>query len=168
MKMSRRAKRMQRNHKRNKASGTLNLTALMDIFTILVFFLMVNQSEVEIQNNDDIKLPVSISENKPNEQVTIMVSQADILVQGRPILSTADAKKEKGEQLPQLKKELEYLATRSPLPPALKAQGRPITIMGDKGIPYTLLKKVMNTSAKSGFNNISLAVESKPPQEGGA
>jgi len=167
MKMSRRAKRMQRNHKRNKASGTLNLTALMDIFTILVFFLMVNQSEVEVQNNDDIKLPVSISENKPNEQVTIMVSAADILVQGRAVLSTADAKKEKGEQLPQLKKELEYLASRSPLPPALQAQGRPITIMGDKGIPYALLKKIMNTSAKSGFNNISLAVESKP-QEGGA
>ncbi|WP_420590653.1 ExbD/TolR family protein [Bacterioplanoides sp.] len=168
MKRSRRAKRMQRNHKRNKASGTLNLTALMDIFTILVFFLMVNQSEVEVQNNDDIKLPVSISENKPNEQVTIMVSSADILVQGRVILSTADAKKEKGEQLPQLKKELEYMASRAPLSPEQKALGRPITIMGDKGIPYTLLKKVMNTSAKSGFNNISLAVEQKPPQEGGA
>lgn len=97
MKMSRRAKRMERNHKRNKNGGTLNLTALMDIFTILVFFLMVNQSEVEVQNSDDIKLPVSISENKPNEQVTIMVSHSDILVQGRAIVSTADAKLEKGE-----------------------------------------------------------------------
>jgi biopolymer transport protein ExbD len=166
MKMSRRAKRMERNHKRNKNGGTLNLTALMDIFTILVFFLMVNQSEVEVQNSDDIKLPVSISENKPNEQVTIMVSHSDILVQGRAIVSTADAKLEKGEQLPQLKKELDYLASRSPLPADQQEIGRPITIMGDKGIPYALLKKVMNTSAKSGFNNISLAVEQKQPQGG--
>jgi len=166
MKMSRRAKRMERNHKRNKNGGTLNLTALMDIFTILVFFLMVNQSEVEVQNSDDIKLPVSISENKPNEQVTIMVSHSDILVQGRAIVSTADAKLEKGEQLPQLKKELDYLASRSPLPADQQEVGRPITIMGDKGIPYALLKKVMNTSAKSGFNNISLAVEQKQPQGG--
>ena len=138
----------------------------MDIFTILVFFLMVNQSEVEVQNSDDIKLPVSISENKPNEQVTIMVSHSDILVQGRAIVSTADAKLEKGEQLPQLKKELDYLASRSPLPADQQEIGRPITIMGDKGIPYALLKKVMNTSAKSGFNNISLAVEQKQPQGG--
>ncbi|MEL7400456.1 MAG: biopolymer transporter ExbD [Pseudomonadota bacterium] len=166
MKMSRRAKRMERNHKRNKNGGTLNLTALMDIFTILVFFLMVNQSEVEVQNSDDIKLPVSISENKPSEQVTIMVSHSDILVQGRAIVSTADAKLEKGEQLPQLKKELDYLASRSPLPADQQEVGRPITIMGDKGIPYALLKKVMNTSAKSGFNNISLAVEQKQPQGG--
>ena len=166
MKMSRRAKRMQRNHKRNANKSGLNLTALMDIFTILVFFLMVNQSEVEVQNSDDIKLPVSISENKPNEQVTIMVSHSDILVQGRAIVSTADAKLEKGEQLPQLKKELDYLASRSPLPADQQEVGRPITIMGDKGIPYALLKKVMNTSAKSGFNNISLAVEQKQPQGG--
>lgn len=166
MKMSRRAKRMQRNHKRNKNGSTLNLTALMDIFTILVFFLMVNQSEVEVQNNDDITLPVSISENKPNEQVTIMVSHADILVQGRAVVSTADAKLVKAEELPQLKKELEYLAGRFPLSPEQQQQGRPITIMGDKGIPYALLKKVMNTSAKSGFNNISLAVEQKQPAGG--
>ncbi|MCH8101169.1 MAG: biopolymer transporter ExbD, partial [Proteobacteria bacterium] len=37
-----RAKRMEKHHKRNKAMGTLNLVSLMDIFTILVFFLLVN------------------------------------------------------------------------------------------------------------------------------
>lgn len=167
MKMSRRAKRMQRNHKRNKASGALNLTALMDIFTILVFFLMVNQSEVEVQNNDSIKLPASIATNKPNEQITIMVSSQEILVQGRAVISTDEARKAKGEQLPQLKKELDYLASRTPLPADQQDIGRPITIMGDKTIPYELLKKVMNTSAKSGFNNISLAVQQKA-ETGGA
>lgn len=165
MKMSRRAKRMKRNHKRNKNGGTLNLTALMDIFTILVFFLMVNQSEVEVQNSDDIKLPVSVSENKPEEQVTIMVSDQQILVQGRMVVSTEVARQQTGEQLPLLKKELDYLASRSPLTPEQQQDGRPITIMGDKNIPYTLLKKVMNTSAKAGFNNISLAVEQKQPQQ---
>ncbi|WP_419810406.1 ExbD/TolR family protein [Bacterioplanoides sp.] len=166
MKMSRRAKRMQRNHKRNKQGSTLNLTALMDIFTILVFFLMVNQSDVNVQNSDDISLPVSVSENQPNEQLTIMVSHSDILVQGRVVVATAQAKLETGEQLPLLKKELEYLASRFPLTPEQQQAGRPITIIGDKGIPYALLKKVMNTSAKSGFNNISLAVEKKQPAGG--
>ena len=72
MKMSRRAKRMQRNHKRNANKNGLNLTALMDIFTILVFFLMVNQSEVEVQNTDSVELPVSVSDNKPEEQLTVL------------------------------------------------------------------------------------------------
>lgn len=166
MKMSRRARRMERNHKRNKASGSLNLTALMDIFTILVFFLMVNQSEVEVQTSDAIELPASIAENKPEDQITIMVSRSDILVQGRTVLTTREATQEKGEELAALKKELEYLASRTPLTAEQKAQGRPVTIMGDKGISYALLKKVMNTSAKSGFNNISLAVNQKPEAGG--
>ena len=79
MKMSRRAKRMQRNHKRNANKNGLNLTALMDIFTILVFFLMVNQSEVEVQNTDSVELPVSVSENKPEEQLTVLVTDTDLL-----------------------------------------------------------------------------------------
>ncbi|WP_296983612.1 ExbD/TolR family protein [Thalassolituus sp. UBA1505] len=166
MKMSRRAKRMERNHKRKKAAGGLNLTALMDIFTILVFFLMVNQSEVEVQSNDAIELPVSLAENKPSENVTIMISQDEILVRGRSVVSTADASAE-GEQITELSNELEYLAGRMPLPPGAEDQGRPVTIMGDKSTPYTLLKKVMNTSAKAGFNNISLAVNQKAPGQGG-
>ncbi len=168
MKMSRRAKRMQRNHKRNANKSSLNLTALMDIFTILVFFLMVNQSEVEVQSSDAIQLPASLADNKPNENVTVLVSKDDILVQGRAVISTAVASKISGEEIAELKKELDYLASRSPLPDELKAQGRPVTIMGDKDIPYALLKKVMNTCAKAEFNNISLAINQKPPAAGGA
>ena len=42
-----RAKRMEKHHKRNKSTAALNLVSLMDIFTILVFFLLVNSSDVE-------------------------------------------------------------------------------------------------------------------------
>lgn len=168
MKMSRRALRMQRNHKRNANKSGLNLTALMDIFTILVFFLMVNQSEVEVQNNDSIKLPVSVAENKPEENITVMISNTDILVQGRAVVSTAAAAASTQDEIAELKQELQYLASRSPLTDEMKAQGRPVTIMGDKDIAYTLLKKVMNTCAKAEFNNISLAVNQKQPGQGGA
>jgi len=168
MKMSRRAKRMQRNHKRNANKNGLNLTALMDIFTILVFFLMVNQSEVEVQNNDAIELPVSLADNKPAENVTVLISKTEILVQGRPVVSTAAAASTEQEEIEALKKELEYLASRSPMSAEQREQGRPVTIMGDKDIPYTLLKRVMNTCAKAEFNNISLAVNQKQPGKGGA
>jgi len=164
MKMSRRAKRMQRNHKRNNAAGGLNLTALMDIFTILVFFLMVNQSEVEVQTNDSVELPVSVAENKPSDNVTVIISRSEILVQGRSVVSTTVARAE-GEEIAELKQELEYLATRTQL--SREADGRPVTILGDKNTPYALLKKVMNTSANAGFNNISLAVNQKTAEQGG-
>lgn len=167
MKMSRRAARMQKTHKRNKQSSGVNLTALMDIFTILVFFLMVNQAEVQVQNDDDIKLPASLADAQPEEQVTILVTKTSILVEGRAIVDTAVAMAEKGEEISALKEELEYLAKRQPLAADATEESRAITIMGDKDIAYSLLKKVMNTSAKASFNQISLAVDQVHP-EGGA
>lgn len=167
MSMSRRAKRMARTHKRNKQGGGLNLTALMDIFTILVFFLMVNQSDVSVQSNDSIELPVSLADKKPEEQVTVLITKDDILVQGRAIVRTASVVVSQDELIAELKTELDYLATRTPISTDSTNQGRPITIMGDKHTAYSLLKKVMNTCAKAEFNNISLAIEQTQPSDGG-
>lgn len=164
MKMSRRAQRMERNHKRNKKVSVLNLTSLMDIFTILVFFLMVNQSEFEVQNTDTVDLPVSVAENKPDEQLTVLVTQDDILVQGRSIVSVANLKGLENDLIAPLQVELEYHAGRTALAPG--EEGRPVTIVGDKATAYSVLKKVMNTCVKAGFSNISLAVNQKQP--GGA
>lgn len=161
MKMSRRAKRMNRNHKRNAQKTALNLTALMDIFTILVFFLMLNQNDSEVQNNDAIQLPKSIAANELKDTVRILVTKDDVLVQGRPVVKTEAVAAIDGDVIPTLKKELDYLASRSVLPEALKEFGRPITIMGDKDTPYAVLKKIMDTCAKAEFNNISLAVNQK-------
>ena len=47
-----RAKRMARNHRRMAQPARLNLVALMDIFTILVLFLIVNNSDVEVLQPD--------------------------------------------------------------------------------------------------------------------
>jgi len=161
MKMSRRAKRMQRNHKRNAQKTALNLTALMDIFTILVFFLMLNQNDSEVLNNDEVELPKSIAANELKETIRVLVTKEDVLVQGRPIMKVSELKGSQEEIVPKLKKELDYLASRSPLPAALKADGRPITIMGDKDTPYSVLKRIMDTCAKAEFNNISLAINQK-------
>ncbi|MFL0806252.1 MAG: biopolymer transporter ExbD [Oceanobacter sp.] len=163
---SRRAKRMARAHKRHKGGGTLNLTSLMDIFTILVFFLMVNQNDVKVDDNDQIELPASISENKPGENLVVLVSKDGILVQGVQVETMAGIKRTEKEEetLPQLLKELEYMANRTPMPQGVDDngetvdQGRPITIVGDKDTPYELLKRVMNTCSKATFSNISLAV----------
>lgn len=160
MKQSIRAKRMARNHKRHSQQSKLNLVSLMDIFTILVFFLLVNSSDVEVlQNNKSIQLPESTAEKKPEENLMVMVSQEDILVGGRKVATVGAVLKSSEAQISELKKELAYLASRKPYKDAKeKEQGRDVTIMGDREIPYTLLKKIMTTCADSDYRNISLAV----------
>ncbi len=167
MRRSAHSRRTVRRRDRYNGASKLNLVSLMDIFTILVFFLLVNSSEVEVlQNNKSIKLPESAAEKKPENTVVVMVSSEDILVDGRPVATVDTALNSKDEELAALKKELTYLASRKPYKtPEEKEKGRDVTIMGDASIPYTLLKKIMTTCAKSEFRNISLAVSKTPAEE---
>lgn len=160
---SARAQRMERRHERGKKGVALNLVALMDIFTILVFFLLVNSSDVEtLPNAKDIQLPQSIAEEKANETVVILISEEDILVQGSPVAKVADVMKLKGNDIPQLR---QALLSQNDRVLRRAAQDdiadREITIMGDKDIPYRLLKKVMATCTKADYGRISLAVLQK-------
>jgi len=174
MKQSIHAKRMARHHKRLNGQSKLNLVSLMDIFTILVFFLLVNSSDVEVlQSNKDISLPTSVADQLPENNLVVMVSKEDILVGGRKVASVKAVIASKDSEIATLKKELVYLASRKPYrSPEEQEKGRDITIMGDETIPYILLKKIMATCAKSEYRNISLAVsqiieESGTPGVGG-
>jgi len=160
---SARAKRMEKHHKRNQGAGSLNLVSLMDIFTILVFFLLVNSSDVEtLPNAKDLQLPESIAERKAKETVVILIGETHIIVQGTPIAKVADVMATKGNDIPQLR---EALLSQNDRVLRREAQediaGREVTIMGDKDIPYRLLKKVMKTCSDSDYGQISLAVLQK-------
>ena len=160
---SARARRMEKHHKRNKAVGGLNLVSLMDIFTILVFFLLVSSSEVQtLPNAKDLTLPESIAERKPEENVVVLIGKTDILVQGSPVAKISDVLATKGNDIPALREALLSQNDRV-LRRAAKEDiaGREVTIMGDKEIPYRLLKKVMATCTASDYGQISLAVLQK-------
>ncbi|HHJ16453.1 MAG TPA: biopolymer transporter ExbD [Gammaproteobacteria bacterium] len=168
MKQSRRAKRMERHHKRNKGTPAFNLVSLMDIFTILVFFLLVNSGEGEVlPSAKDVKLPESISEQKPRQNIVVMVTEKDILVQGTRIAQLNDVVNSKGLMIAPLKVALEAQNKHRLLKDAPEDKGKTpeVTIMGSKQIPYRLLKKVMATCTEAGFGKISLAVMQKTPQE---
>jgi biopolymer transport protein TolR len=158
-----RAARMERHHKRHKRSGALNLVSLMDIFTILVFFLLVNSSEVQtLPNAKDLTLPESIAEERARENVVIMVTDTDLLVQGRVVASIADVVNSNELVIPALKAALLNQSEREirQLSDEEAAQ-REVTIMGDKEIPYSLLKRVMATCTDADYGNLSLAVLQK-------
>ncbi len=151
-----RAKRMEKHHKRNMGAGALNLVSLMDIFTILVFFLMVNSSEVEVlQTNSKIKLPDSVSEKLPENRLIISIDDSNVVVQGRPVAALDGVQQSSENFIEGLKQELQYQAERKGVMPE---GGFEITIMGDKEIPYWLLKKIMLTCQSTDFAKISLAV----------
>ncbi|ONF45302.1 RNA polymerase subunit sigma-70 [Marinobacter lutaoensis] len=164
MKESARARRLKRHLRRNQHQGKMNLVSLMDIFTILVFFLMVNSSsDVQVlTQNDTIKLPDSTAEQPPGDVLALTVTDGDILVNGRPVVKRAAFQAFEGTVEPALKEELEYQARRSgtPAPEA----GRPITILADRELPYALLKKIMSTCVDAGYAAISLAVNQRSEQ----
>ncbi len=167
MKQSLRARHMARHHRRLKQGSKLNLVALMDIFTILVFFLLVNTSDVQVlQTDKSIKLPASVADKVPEEQLIIMVSTSDVILAGQRIASVAEVLASTDEGFGPLEAELNYQASRARvLSDAEQAQGRAITIMGDQSIPYALLKKIMTACAASDYRDISLAVSHKNGDE---
>lgn len=166
MKQSRRAQRMERHHKRHGKIPGLNLVSLMDIFTILVFFLLVNSSDGEVlPTTRNIELPESIAEQKPRQNVVVMISGNDILVQGNRVASLQDIH-DNSDLIDPLTNTLEVLYNKHLLPgTAEKPSAQEITIMGNKDIPYRLLKKVMASCTEAGYQRISLAVLQKAAQD---
>ena len=162
MSHSSRAMRMDRRHKRGKTPG-LNLVSLMDIFTILVFFLLVNSSDVEtLPNAKDLKLPESVAEQKSRETVVVMITDENILVQGEIVAEVGDVMAMQGNVIKGLKQALVAQNDRVLRKAANQdiAQ-REVTIMGDREISYRLLKKVMATCTDADYGRISLAVLQK-------
>lgn len=163
MRESRRIRRMERSRK--KITG-LNLTSLMDVFTILVFFLLANSSSSEILSTPkQITLPDSIVESKPRETVVIMVSPDYVLVQGEEIIATVDLIASKNVAIPEISAKLGQLE-QNIIGISTKAaiESKEITILADKSIPFLVLKKVMSTCTASGYGRISLAVIQKAAQ----
>jgi len=164
MKNSRRMKRMARSQKR-KGKG-LNLTPLMDVFTILVFFLLFHSYGGDVMEAPkQIELPDSVVETKPRETVMIMVSPEVVVVQGEAVISTRELLDgsfgpitEISEKLKQLESNIIGISTRS------VAEGKEVTVLADKSIPFRVVKRIMSTCTGSGYGRISLAVIQKATQ----
>jgi biopolymer transport protein ExbD len=163
MKDSRRMKRMGRS--KRKITG-LHLTPLMDVFTILVFFLLFHSSSGDILDKPrEIELPDSVVETKPRETVVIMVSPEVVLVQGQAVIGTPELLDSRirsvaaiTERLKQLERNIIGISTKA------VAEGKEVTILADKTVPFKVLKKIMSTCTGSGYGRISLAVIQKAAQ----
>jgi len=156
LKLSSRSKRMDHLNGLHRRSG-LNLVSLMDIFTILVFFLLVSSGAQQLPNSKDITLPTSVADTVPEETLIIAITKTDVLVQGKKIAVISDLLKDKETVIADLEKELKFQASKSQFTKIDKKVSRAITIMGDENTPYQLLRKILATCHQAGYSTIAFA-----------
>jgi biopolymer transport protein TolR len=152
--------RIKRHRKRQHGGSHFVLIPFIDMMTILVVFLLAHTAEVDIlPNSKNISIPQSLSDRKPSATVVVMITKDSLFVDGRLVSSVADLVANAGPVF-------------APLKAALLAQNdlilrgaqqtdiakREVTIMGDKGTPYSVLKKIMLTCSDAEYGKVSFAV----------
>jgi len=162
-----RASRIVRNHQPKKRHVVINLVAMIDMLTVLVFFLLVYSTEqvAVVPDPDEVQLPESIAEADITNTVVVVVGEHDIVVHGRSIARIDEVLAADDSIIPALQLELETDATDmvrlAALPEDERIAERKVTIMADKELPFLLLRKVMATSTAAGYGQLSLAVLQK-------
>jgi biopolymer transport protein ExbD len=147
---------------RGGAAMDMNLVSLIDVFTILIFFLLSSATGVEtLVSPKAVKLPESLADKAPKETVLLVVAGDEIIVDGRRVALVSEVMKTADDLIPGLKAELDVLATRKVVRAENKTEAQAVTLMADKEVPYSLLRKVMFSCARAGFSDVSFAVRKK-------
>ena len=144
----------------------LNMVPLMDVFTILVFFLLVNSTSSDVMEPPkSINLPASYVESKPRETVAVMVTEDEILVQGESVISTAEVQAAEETEIEAIMLRLLEQQNRViGISERTMSDSAEVTVLAHKTIPYEILKKVMSSCTYAGYEKISLAVIQKSTQ----
>ena len=142
---------------------TLNLVALMDVFTILVFFFLVHSTEsTPLAHGERVNLPESVAAQQPRDTPVVTITPDTILLEGATVIAIATAMQSSGGGIPALHTALQKQASiDQDMGADAQMSGRAareLTIMGDRTIPFELLNRVMHTCAQAGYGNISLSV----------
>jgi biopolymer transport protein ExbD len=155
--------RIKRHRKRQHAAHGANhmtLVPFIDMLMILVVFLIVHNSDVEVlPNTKNISIPESIADKKPRPTVVVMITKGDVLVDGRLVATVADVIAATDPVIQPLKQALQAQAD-TVLQDAAKQEikDREVTILGDRSTPYSVLRKVMATCTDAEYGKVSLAV----------
>jgi biopolymer transport protein ExbD len=148
----------------------LNITAMMDMMTIILVFLLksYSTSSVAMTASEDLKPPISSTRTTPKDTVAVTVTPKAILVGERKVLDLV------GGQIPPsaisghlvtpldaaLKKEVDKLkniADRNPGAPFTHE----LSVVGDRKIPYDLLLSVLYTAGQNELENYRFVVIQK-------
>ncbi len=164
MKTSRRLKRMDR---RAIHVPKVVLTSLMDIFIVIVIYLLMNQAiGMDIAPPKTVKLPESIIDAPPRQTVLMTVSSTDVIVQGVLVATVAEVLESDQDDIPSVRSRmLRIKESYIGLDDENMATSTEVTILADRGVPFKVLKRLMATSSNAGYVKISLAVNKKQRQK---
>jgi biopolymer transport protein ExbD len=151
----------------------LNITAMMDMMTIILVFLIksYSASSVTVTASEDVRPPVSTTRLTPKDTIAITVTPRSILVGDKKKVDLVNMQVRKEDLdgkkiLPldaALQKEVEklkYIAERNPNAPFTQE----VSIIGDKRVPYELLSSVLYTAGQNQLENFRFIVIQKDPQ----
>jgi biopolymer transport protein TolR len=150
--------------RKHREDAELNLIPLIDIMSVLVAFLLVYSTEVEVvQNSKGVEVPISSAQTLPKQSVLVMITKDSLFVQGELVASTADVLDQKALQIEALKAVLSRpMASAGTLAEQQAALStREITVLADKSLPYEIVRKVMGTCTSAADGRLSLAVLEK-------
>jgi biopolymer transport protein ExbD len=161
MSLSNLARRMTNRERRHRADAELNLIPMIDIMSVMVAFLLVYSADVEvIQNSKGVEVPQSVAEELPKQSVVVMITKDQLFVQGELVATIAEIRGAKTQLIEPLRAVLERpMVTGADA--AIAEGDREITVMGDKALPFDVVKKVMATCTAAYYSKISLAVMRK-------
>ena len=150
----------------------LNITAMMDLMTIILVFLIksFSASSITVTASEDVRPPMSSARATPKDTIAITVTPKSIMVGDKKRVDLTNAAVKPGDLqgkliLPldaALKKEVEklkYIAERNPSSPF----NREVSIIGDKRVSYDLLSSVLYTAGQNELENFRFIILQKNP-----
>jgi len=152
---------MGRARRKGESTGMM-LTSLMDIFTVLVLYLLVNQSTgITLDPPAWVVLPDSAVDTAPRQSIVIALTQKDVLIQGQPVATLAEVEASPVEDIDAIHKRILEIKDAAAKSADQSGVSTEVTILADRSVPFKVLKKVMTSSANAGYGKISLAVNQK-------
>jgi biopolymer transport protein ExbD len=141
----------------------LNLIPLIDILSVMVAFLLVYSTDVEVvQNAKGVEIPQSTAEALPKQSVVVMITRDQLFVQGELVASVGEIRGSKAPLIESLRAVLARpLIAGTAAARDSTLASREITVLADKSLPYAVVKKVMATCTAAAYGKLSLAVIEK-------
>lgn len=145
-----------RNNRR--ASGPeilpMNLTPLIDMFTTILIFLMLNFStdELQVEKSPDVQLPTTAAKLVKGEGLRIEVTPSEIRINGETLKGVQPLSQE-NQNWDMLQKAAE--------PHKVQGQPNSVMIVAHKSVPYRSIERAAASLSMAGFNKFYLITERK-------
>jgi biopolymer transport protein ExbD len=142
--------------------GMSGLIPMIDIFVILVVYMLVHTADYEIlPNTKHISIPESVSESKPRQSTVMMVTRDTVYVNGVPTAKVDELAAAAAPAIESLRARLAEESQRRLLGAPDDAGAREVTVMADKTLPYSVLKTILTAATAADIGKVSLAVVEK-------